>query len=93
MESEGVGKGTTVRFGVKLGLPEKPSETDRQIAPSPASVHLRTDFSGVKVLVTDDNGYVVCNTGMVRSRLLRLPVCPHLRSFYVSDLARRVHCA
>jgi hypothetical protein len=44
---------------VKLGLPEKPSEQDRQITPSPASVHLRTDFSGVKVLVTDDNGYVL----------------------------------
>lgn len=62
VESEGVGKGTTVTFIVKLGLPEKPSEQDRQITPSPASVHLRTDFSGVKILVTDDNGYVFCIT-------------------------------
>lgn len=60
VDSEGLGKGTTVNFSVKLGLPEKPSEQDKQIAPSPASVHLRTDFSGVKVLVTDDNGYVTC---------------------------------
>lgn len=91
IESEGLGKGTTVRFGVKLGLPEKPSETDRQITPSPASVHLRTDFSGVKVLVTDDNGYVICNIWMVCLRLLRSPLCPHLRPFYLSHLARRVH--
>lgn len=69
IESEGLGKGTTVRFGVKLGLPEKPSETDRQIAPSPASVHLRTDFSGVKVLVTDDNGV---NRMVTRGLLMRL---------------------
>jgi len=60
VESEGLGKGTTVTFIVKLGLPEKPSEQDRQSTPSPASVHSRTDFSNVKVLVTDDNGYVFC---------------------------------
>lgn len=58
IESEGLGKGTTVIFTIKLGLPERESEQDRQIQPvAPSS--LRTDFSGVKVLVTDDNGYDV----------------------------------
>lgn len=59
IESEGLGKGTTVIFVVKVGLPEKPSDSDRQITPAPTSTHLRTDFNGVKVLVTDDNGYVI----------------------------------
>jgi ethylene receptor len=49
VESEGLGKGTLVTFVVKLGLPEHPNELDRQMA-------MRTDFSGVRVLVTDDNG-------------------------------------
>jgi ethylene receptor len=49
VESEGLGKGTLVTFVVKLGLPEHPNELDRQMA-------MRTDFTGVRVLVTDDNG-------------------------------------
>jgi ethylene receptor len=56
VESEGVGKGTVVTFVVKLGLPEHPNELDRQSATLQQSTHLRTDFSGVRVLVTDDNG-------------------------------------
>lgn len=58
IESEGLGKGSTVIFIVKLGLPEQVSDVDRQIAPAVQTSNLRTDFSGVRVLVTDDNGYV-----------------------------------
>jgi ethylene receptor len=56
VESEGVGKGTVVTFVVKLGLPQHPNELDRQSATAQQPTHLRTDFSGVRVLVTDDNG-------------------------------------
>lgn len=92
VESEGVGKGTTVTFIVKLGLPEKPSEQDRQIAPSPASVHLRTDFSGVKVLVTDDNGYVFCimvGSHFCRSHQCALICVPSI--YWICQVALTVH--
>jgi ethylene receptor len=68
VESEGVGKGTVVTFVVKLGLPEHPNELDRQSATVQQS-HLRTDFSGVRVLVTDDNGV---NRMVTRGLLMRL---------------------
>ncbi|CAK9275972.1 unnamed protein product [Sphagnum jensenii] len=69
VESEGVGKGTVVTFVVKLGLPEHPNELDRQSATLQQSTHLRTDFSGVRVLVTDDNGV---NRMVTRGLLMRL---------------------
>jgi ethylene receptor len=59
IESEGVGKGSVVTFIVKLNVPEPPSHLSIQIAPtsqSSGSSQSRTDFSGVRVLVTDDNG-------------------------------------
>lgn len=58
IESEGLGKGSTVIFIVKLGLLEQVSAVDRQITPAVLTNQLRTDFTGVRVLVTDDNGYV-----------------------------------
>ncbi|CAM6002507.1 unnamed protein product [Sphagnum balticum] len=62
VESAGLGKGTLVTFVVKLGLPEHPNELDRQMA-------MRTDFTGVRVLVTDDNGV---NRMVTRGLLMRL---------------------
>jgi ethylene receptor len=62
VESAGPGKGTLVTFVVKLGLPEHPNELDRQMA-------MRTDFTGVRVLVTDDNGV---NRMVTRGLLMRL---------------------
>lgn len=59
IESEGLGKGSTVIFIVKLALPEHVNDIDRQTTPAVQPSHLRTDFSGVRVLVTDDNGYVI----------------------------------
>jgi ethylene receptor len=56
VESEGIGKETLVTFVVKLGLPEHSSELDHQMATVMQPGHLRTDFMGVRVLVTDDNG-------------------------------------
>jgi ethylene receptor len=51
-----LGRGTIDTFVVKLGLPEHSSELDHQMATAMQFGHLRTDFMGVRVLVTDDNG-------------------------------------
>lgn len=58
IESEGVGKGSIVTFIVKLNVPEPPSHLSIQIAPTSHSSgsQSRVDLSGIKVLVTDDNG-------------------------------------
>ncbi|CAK9198185.1 unnamed protein product [Sphagnum troendelagicum] len=56
VESEGIEKGTLDTFVVKLGLPENSSELDHQMATVMQPSHLRTDFMGVRVLVTHDNG-------------------------------------
>jgi len=58
IESEGVGKGSIVTFIVKLNVPEPTSHLSIQIPPTSHSggSQSRIDFSGVKVLVTDDNG-------------------------------------
>lgn len=57
IESEGVGRGSIVTFVVKLNVPEA-NHLSIQIAPTsqPSGSGSRTDFSGVRVLVTDDNG-------------------------------------
>ncbi|XP_057844077.1 ethylene receptor isoform X2 [Cryptomeria japonica] len=56
LESEGLGKGSTAIFIVKLGIPDPRNELDHQIAFPIQSNSNHTDFSGLKVLVTDDNG-------------------------------------
>eukprot|EP00270_Netrium_digitus_P021895 TRINITY_DN962_c0_g1_i2.p1 TRINITY_DN962_c0_g1~~TRINITY_DN962_c0_g1_i2.p1 ORF type:complete len:744 (-),score=234.16 TRINITY_DN962_c0_g1_i2:808-3039(-) len=56
LESEGVGKGTTVTFVVKLGMPEKVEEIkggkDQQ---NTGAANKAVDLAGLKVLVCDDN--------------------------------------
>jgi ethylene receptor len=69
VESEGFGKGTLVTFIVKLGLPEKINELDRHMITAVQPSHQRTDFSGVRILVTDDNGV---NRMVTRGLLMRL---------------------
>jgi ethylene receptor len=69
VESEGFGKGTLVTFIVKLGLPEKINELDRHMTTAVQPGHQRTDFSGVRILVTDDNGV---NRMVTRGLLMRL---------------------
>jgi hypothetical protein len=51
-----LGRGTLDTFVVKLGLLEHSSELDHQMATAMQPGHLRTDFMGVRVLVTGDNG-------------------------------------
>lgn len=55
IESEGLGKGSTAIFIVKLGLPARPNESRLAIVKMPAK-HGQTHFPGLKVLLMDDNG-------------------------------------
>jgi ethylene receptor len=67
LESEGIGKGSTVTFVVKLGVPI--SRVEAAATSASPSLRNRTDFAGVKVLVTDDNR---CGTGLARDSFCRI---------------------
>ncbi|KAF4366268.1 hypothetical protein G4B88_030446 [Cannabis sativa] len=56
VDSDGLGKGCTASFIVKLGFPERPYETKLPFAPKVQGNHIQTNFGGLKVLVMDDNG-------------------------------------
>ncbi|KAK6229162.1 hypothetical protein SCA6_018113 [Theobroma cacao] len=56
IESEGLGKGCTAIFTVKLGIPERLNESKLPLMPKVSSNHGQTSFSGLKVLVMDENG-------------------------------------
>lgn len=56
IESEGIGKGCTVTFIVKLGIPDRCNGFKLPFAPKPSVNNGSKDFSGLKVLVMDDNG-------------------------------------
>lgn len=69
LESEGLGKGSTCIFIVKLGIPDPMHEMEHQAAFPVQSNSTRKDFPGLKVLVTDDNGV---NRMVTRGLLARL---------------------
>lgn len=56
LESEGLGKGCTAVFIVKLGIPECSNESKLPYVPKVPTNHCQTKFPGLKVLVMDDNG-------------------------------------
>lgn len=56
LESEGLGKGCTASFIVKLGIPELSNESKLPFMPKVPANHGQTNFLGLKVLVMDDNG-------------------------------------
>ncbi|KAJ9672780.1 hypothetical protein PVL29_026131 [Vitis rotundifolia] len=56
IESEGLGKGSTAVFIVKLGIPECSNESKLPFFPNVSANHCQTNFPGLKVLVMDDNG-------------------------------------
>lgn len=58
IESEGVGKGCTANFIVKLGYSDSPNESKVAFMPKALANNSRTSFPGLKVLVMDDNGLV-----------------------------------
>ncbi|GMH24877.1 hypothetical protein Nepgr_026720 [Nepenthes gracilis] len=56
IESEGLGKGCTAIFTVKLGIPESSNETKLALLPKVPTNSVQGKFSGLKVLVMDENG-------------------------------------
>ncbi|KAF3943775.1 hypothetical protein ACB098_10G019800 [Castanea mollissima] len=56
LESDGVAKGCTATFIVKLGIPERSNESKLPFTPKVPANHGQTNFPGLKVLVMDDNG-------------------------------------
>ncbi|MBA0579989.1 ethylene receptor isoform X2 [Gossypium raimondii] len=56
IESEGLGKGCTAIFMVKLGIPERSNEPKLPFMPKVPTNHGPTAFPGLKVLVMDENG-------------------------------------
>ncbi|KAF7825007.1 ethylene receptor [Senna tora] len=56
IESEGIGKGCTASFIVKLGIPDRSNESKPSFAPKVLGNHGPSNFAGLKVLVMDDNG-------------------------------------
>lgn len=58
IESEGLGKGCTAIFIVKLGIPEHSNDSNLSFIPK-MLVHGQTNFPGLKVLVMDENGSVI----------------------------------
>lgn len=59
LESEGLGKGCTAIFMVKLGQRGHSNEAKLQFVSKAPVNHVRTNFPGLRVLVMDDNGLVV----------------------------------
>lgn len=58
IESEGVGKGCTAIFIVKLGIPEPSNDSNLPFIPKIPG-HGQTNFPGLKVLVMDENRSVI----------------------------------
>nr|AAL40901.1 ethylene receptor [Petunia x hybrida] len=57
IESEGLGKGCTAVFVVKLGIPGRSNESKLPFMPRLPPNHMQMIFQGLKVLVMDDNGF------------------------------------
>lgn len=58
IESEGLGKGSTAIFFVKLGFPSRLNGSRLPHMRVPAKLG-QTKFPGLKVVVVDDNGFVM----------------------------------
>ncbi|XP_057949321.1 ethylene receptor [Malania oleifera] len=56
VESEGLGKGCTAIFIVKLGIADCSNESKLSLMPLVSAAHGQANFQGLKVLVMDDNG-------------------------------------
>ncbi|XP_021857131.2 ethylene receptor [Spinacia oleracea] len=56
IESEGLGKGCTAIFVVKLGSPERSNGAMVPFASKPLVNHIQSSFGGLKVLIMDENG-------------------------------------
>ncbi|KAG4160992.1 hypothetical protein ERO13_D01G028800v2 [Gossypium hirsutum] len=97
IESEGLGKGCTAIFMVKLGIPERLNEPKLPFMPKVPTNHGPTAFPGLKVLVMDENGvsrmvtkgllvHLGCDVTMVSSREECLRVVSHEHKVVFMDV-------
>ncbi|XP_010513587.1 PREDICTED: ethylene receptor 1-like [Camelina sativa] len=56
IESDGLGKGCTAIFDVKLGISERSNESKQSGIPKVPAIPRHANFTGLKVLVMDENG-------------------------------------
>lgn len=56
IESDGLGKGCTAIFIVKLGIPPRSNENMLSVLPSLQSNQAQANFSGLRALIMDVNG-------------------------------------
>ncbi|MBA0849983.1 hypothetical protein Goshw_023617 [Gossypium schwendimanii] len=97
IESEGLGKGCTAIFMVKLGIPERLNEPKLPFMPKVPTNHGPTAFPGLKVLVMDENGvsrmvtkgllvHLGCDVTMVSSSEECLRVVSHEHKVVFMDV-------
>ncbi|XWS10776.1 hypothetical protein CRYUN_Cryun38cG0027000 [Craigia yunnanensis] len=97
IESEGLGKGCTAIFIVKLGIPERLNESKLPFMPKVSTNHGPTAFPGLKVLVMDENGvsrmvtkgllvHLGCDVTMVSSSDECLRVVSHEHKVVLMDI-------
>ncbi|KAB2043697.1 hypothetical protein ES319_D01G035900v1 [Gossypium barbadense] len=97
IESEGLGKGCTAIFMVKLGIPERSNEPKLPFMPKVPTNHGPTAFPGLKVLVMDENGvsrmvtkgllvHLGCDVTMVSSSEECLRVVSHEHKVVFMDV-------
>lgn len=58
VESEGVGRGSTAIFIVKLGIPARVNESKLPFLQKGPGNQVKLNFSGLKVVVMDENRLV-----------------------------------
>ncbi|KAH1120639.1 hypothetical protein J1N35_003799 [Gossypium stocksii] len=97
IESEGLGKGCTAIFMVKLSIPERLNEPKLPFMPKVPTNHGPTAFPGLKVLVMDENGvsrmvtkgllvHLGCDVTMVSSSEECLRVVSHEHKVVFMDV-------
>ncbi|XWS16807.1 hypothetical protein CRYUN_Cryun33cG0012300 [Craigia yunnanensis] len=97
IESEGLGKGCTAVFVVKLGIPERLNELKLPFMPKVSTNPGQTAFAGLKVLVMDENGvsrmvtkgllvHLGCDVTMVSSSDECLCVVSHEHKVVLMDV-------
>lgn len=72
IESEGIGKGSTAVFIVKLGFPERSSDCKHPFLPQMPVNQGQTKFHGLRVLLLDSNGSVTSKLNSELTLLLKL---------------------
>ncbi|KAK9025513.1 hypothetical protein V6N11_038379 [Hibiscus sabdariffa] len=97
IESEGLGKGCTAIFMVKLGIPERLNDSRLALMPKVPPNHGPAAFPGLKVLVMDENGvsrmvtkgllvHLGCDVTMVSSSEECLRVVSHEHKVVFMDV-------